>query len=135
MEHENWYTRFRERVRRRTGTDLAYRIMVGVVGAAVVIIGIIASFPLVPGPGVLILFAGLVILGTEFLWAQRVLQWVRDRYDSWLEWTRKQSPLVRLGVLALTGVIVVATLWLVGVFGMVAGWVGLQWDWLRSPLA
>lgn len=109
--------------------------MVGVVGAAVVIIGVIASFPLVPGPGVLILFAGLVILGTEFLWAQRVLQWVRDRYESWLEWTRQQSPLVRLGVLALTGVVVLVALWLVGAFGMVADWVGLQWDWLRSPLA
>ena len=132
-EHENWYTRFRERVRRRPGIDLAYRILVGVVGTAVFIVGVIA-IPY-PGPGWLILFAGLAILGTEFHWAQRVLHWVRDRYDSWMDWTRQQSPVVRLGVLALTGAIVLATLWLVGAFGLVAGWVGLQWDWLRSPLA
>ncbi len=107
--------------------------MVGVVGAAVLVLGIIA-IPY-PGPGWLILFAGLAILGTEFLWAQRVLGWVRARYDAWVEWTRQQSPIVRLGVITLTGVIVLVTLWVVGAFGMVAGWFGLQWDWLRSPLA
>ncbi len=44
------------------------------------------------------------------------------------------SPL-RLGIIALTGVIVLVTLWLVNVFGLVTGWVGLHWDWVRSPLA
>lgn len=132
-EHEHWYTRFRERVRRRSSIDLAYRIVVGVVGAAVLVIGLIA-IPY-PGPGWLILFAGLAILGTEFLWAQRVLQWVRDRYDSWMDWTRQQSPVVRLTAVTLTGAVVLATLWLVGAFGLVAGWVGLDWDWVRSPFA
>ncbi|HEX8762121.1 MAG TPA: TIGR02611 family protein [Pseudonocardiaceae bacterium] len=131
--HDHWYTRFRERVRRRSGIDLAYRIMVGVVGAAVFVVGVIA-IPY-PGPGWLILFAGLAILGTEFHWAQRVLQWVRDRYDSWMDWTRQQSPLVRLAAVALTGVVVLVTLWLVDAFGLVAGWVGLDWDWVRSPFA
>jgi hypothetical protein len=38
-------------------------------------------------------------------------------------------------VIALTGAIVVVTLWLLDAFGLAAGWVGLQWDWVRSPLA
>ncbi|HKR49650.1 MAG TPA: TIGR02611 family protein [Pseudonocardiaceae bacterium] len=113
--------------------DLAYRIMVGVVGMAVLIAGIIA-IPY-PGPGWLIVFAGLAILGTEFHWAQRVLQWVRGRYDAWTEWMRRQSLVVRLAVLALTGAIVLVTLWLLNAFGLVAGWIGLPWDWVRSPLA
>ena len=75
------------------------------------------------------------ILGTEFLWAQRVLQWVRDRYDSWMDWTRQQSPVVRLAAVALTGAVVLVTLWLVDAFGLVAGWVGLDWHWVRSPFA
>jgi uncharacterized protein (TIGR02611 family) len=106
---------------------------VGVVGTAVLVAGIIA-IPY-PGPGWLILFAGLAILGTEFQWAQRVLGWARSRYDTWTEWVRRQSPMVRLAVFALTGAVVLATLWLVNAFGLVAGWIGLQWDWARSPLA
>ncbi|MGH3887911.1 MAG: TIGR02611 family protein [Pseudonocardiaceae bacterium] len=113
--------------------DLAYRIMVGVVGAVVLALGVIA-IPY-PGPGWLIVFAGLAILGTEFHWAQQVLGWVRRRYDAWTEWMRRQSLVVRLMVIVLTGVTVLVTLWLLNAFGLVAGWVGLQWDWVRSPLA
>ncbi|MGH3514711.1 MAG: TIGR02611 family protein [Pseudonocardiaceae bacterium] len=60
---------------RRPGLDLAYRIVVGVVGTAVLATGALA-IPY-PGPGWLILFAGLAILGTEFTWAKRPLRWTR----------------------------------------------------------
>jgi uncharacterized protein (TIGR02611 family) len=106
---------------------------VGVVGTAVLVAGIV-TIPY-PGPGWLILFAGLAILGTEFRWAQRVLRWARSRYNAWTEWVREQPLLVRLTVIALTGAIVLVTLWSVNAFGLVAGWAGLQWDWVRSPLA
>jgi uncharacterized protein (TIGR02611 family) len=106
---------------------------VGVVGTAVLVAGILA-IPY-PGPGWLILFAGLAILGTEFRWAQYVLRWTRSRYDSWTGWLRNQRLIVRLSVIVMTGLIVLATLWLVGAVGLVAGWLGLHWDWVRSPLA
>lgn len=51
------------------------RITVGIVGTAVLIAGFILSLPLVPGPGILVMVAGLAILSTEFAWAER---W-RDR--------------------------------------------------------
>jgi uncharacterized protein (TIGR02611 family) len=130
--HENRYTRLRRRVRSRPGIDLAYRILVGVVGTAVLVAGIIA-IPY-PGPGWLILFAGLAILGTEFSWAQRVLHWTRARYAAWTEWLRQRPPVVRLTMIAPMGAIILVTLWLMNAFGLVAGWVGLQWDWVRSPL-
>ncbi|MCA1836406.1 MAG: TIGR02611 family protein [Actinobacteria bacterium] len=133
LTHQNRYTRFRAQLRRRPALNLAYRILVGVVGTAVLIAGIIA-IPY-PGPGWLILFAGLAILGTEFQWAQRVLHWTRERYDSWTAWLRRQRPVVRLVVILATGIFVLVTLWLVNVFGLVAGWVGLHWDWVRSPMA
>jgi uncharacterized protein (TIGR02611 family) len=120
-------------VRRRPGLNLAYRILVGLVGTAVLAAGILA-IPY-PGPGWLILFAGLGILGTEFTWAKRVLRWTRARYDAWAGWVRRQPAVVRLGVIVLTGAIVLVTLWLVNALGLVAGWVGLHWDWVRSPLA
>jgi uncharacterized protein (TIGR02611 family) len=120
-------------VRSRPGINLAYRILVGVVGTVVLVGGVIA-IPY-PGPGWLILFVGLAILGTEFHWAQRVLHLARGRYDAWTEWIRRQSPVVRLAVITLTGAIGLVTLWVVNALGLVAGWVGLQWDWVRSPLA
>jgi uncharacterized protein (TIGR02611 family) len=120
-------------LRRRPGLNLAYRVLVGVVGTAVLLAGIIA-IPY-PGPGWLILFAGLAILGTEFQWAQRVLHWTRERYDGWTAWLRRQRPAIRLVVILATGIFVLVTLWLVNVFGLVAGWVGLHWDWVRSPMA
>ena len=50
---------------------------VGITGVAVILIGI----PLIPliGPGWLIVFTGLAILATEFAWAGRLRDRIRDR--------------------------------------------------------
>ena len=47
-------------------------IAVGVVGGVVTIVGVVAL--VAPGPGWLIIFAGLGILATEFAWAAYVLE-------------------------------------------------------------
>ncbi|HET9256464.1 MAG TPA: TIGR02611 family protein [Pseudonocardiaceae bacterium] len=119
-------------MRARPGLDLVYRALVAVTGTVVVVAGVIA-IPY-PGPGWLILFAGLAILGTEFRRARRVLSWARARYDVWTSWLRGQHPAIRVAVAALIGAIVLVTLWLVGAIGLVAGWLGLHGDWVRSPL-
>lgn len=106
---------------------------VGLLGAAVLGLGIVA-IPY-PGPGWLIVFAGLAILASEFTWAKRVLRYARGKYEAWTDWLRRQSLVVRLLVLVATGLIVLATLYLLGALYLVAGWVGLGgWTWLRSPL-
>jgi uncharacterized protein (TIGR02611 family) len=88
-----------------------------------------------PGPGWLIVFGGLAILASEFTWARRVLHFARGKYDAWTAWLSRQSLLVRIAVLAATGLVVLATLYLLNAFYLVAGWVGLtQWTWLQSPL-
>ena len=46
----------------------------------------------------------------------------------------RQPAVVRIGVIVLTGAIVAVTLWLVNVFGLVAGWIGSHGDWVQSPL-
>jgi uncharacterized protein (TIGR02611 family) len=48
------------------------RIVVGVVGGVVTVIGVVAL--VTPGPGWLIIFAGLGILATEFAWAAMFLE-------------------------------------------------------------
>jgi len=47
------------------------RVLVGVVGGVITLIGVVAL--VAPGPGWLIIFTGLGILASEFAWAARVL--------------------------------------------------------------
>lgn len=112
--------------------DLTYRIVVGVIGGIVLVAGII-MIPY-PGPGWLVVFAGLAILGSEFAWARRLLHAARVRYDAWAAWMRRQPTALRLTMLLLTGVVVLFTLWLVNAFGLVAGFVGIHWSWLQGPI-
>lgn len=116
----------------RQASSLRKRVWIGVVGGIVLIAGII-MIPY-PGPGWLVVFGGLAILAREFTWADRVLQYARRYYDAWVRWLACRHLAVRLIVLAFTGLVVVATLWLLNVFGAVGGWLGIDWMWLSSPL-
>ncbi len=80
--------RWRERIRRRPWLNIVYRVLITLLGIGVVVIGLILV-PL-PGPGWLIVFLGLTLLGTEYSWARRVLGWLRrvlarfwERWNAW----------------------------------------------------
>lgn len=107
------------------------RVTIAFVGGLVLIIGIIA-IPY-PGPGWLIVFAGLAILATEFAWAQRLLDHARSKYDAWGEWLTRQHVSVRLAVLAGTALVVLVTMWLLNVFGMIDHFLQLHQSWVYSP--
>ena len=85
--------------------DISYRVAVGIVGAAVVVLGFVL-IPL-PGPGWLIVFAGLAILATEFAWADRLLRYARRKVHAWTTWVTSQSLMVR-ALIGLAGLLVVA---------------------------
>lgn len=53
------------------------RIAVSAVGFALVLIGLIMF--VTPGPGILVLIAGLAVLATEYAWARRALDSAKDR--------------------------------------------------------
>ena len=110
----------------------AKKLVVGIVGGVVVIIGIIA-IPY-PGPGWLIVFAGLAILATEFEWANRLLVFARGKYDAWVAWLKHHPLLIRLLVLGATGVVIVLTIWLLNGFGLINQLFHLPFSWLKSPL-
>jgi uncharacterized protein (TIGR02611 family) len=103
-----------------------------VVGTVVLAAGIV-MIPY-PGPGWLVVFAGLAILASEFAWARRVLRYARSHYDAWTAWLGRQPWWMTVLVLAATAVVVLLTLWLLNAFALVGGWIGLNWTWLRSPL-
>jgi uncharacterized protein (TIGR02611 family) len=50
---------------------LVWRVIIGAIGGLITVFGAIALVG--PGPGILILLAGLGILATEFAWAARVM--------------------------------------------------------------
>lgn len=108
------------------------KVFIGTVGGIVVIAGII-MIPY-PGPGWLVVFIGLGILATEFPWAARLLQRARGFYDAWAAWLKRQALWVRLVVLALTGLVVIVTLWLLNAYGLIDDWFHLGLDWVHSPL-
>ncbi len=56
---------------------LVKKIVVTIVGVAVVVLGI-ALMPL-PGPGLVVLVGGLAILASEYAWARRLLVTAKDR--------------------------------------------------------
>jgi uncharacterized protein (TIGR02611 family) len=85
--------RARAWVERHPRIRFAYRFAVGVLGAIVVIGGLILV-PL-PGPGWLIVFLGIAILGTEFPAAHRVGQWLKrvlaSALSRWKAWRASRS--------------------------------------------
>ena len=120
-------TRWRRRIAARRSINHPYRIVVGVVGALIVAVGIVA-IPL-PGPGWLIVIAGLFVLATEFAWAERLLEFTKGHVSRWTEWVGAQPVWVRVLVGVATAAFVYAvvavTLHLAGVPGWVPGWVPL----------
>lgn len=114
---------YRDRIRRHRSLDTAYRFGIGIVGTAVVVTGLILVPA--PGPGWLIVFAGLSVLATEFLWARRLRDYVKEKVWGWSRWIAEQSLVVRalvslLGLALLAG-LVAGYLWWQGVPGWVPG--------------
>jgi uncharacterized protein (TIGR02611 family) len=64
MNLRNW-------IRKTPAGRLAWRLVIGIVGGGVTVFG--AVLLVAPGPGVLVLLAGLGILATEFAWAGRIM--------------------------------------------------------------
>jgi uncharacterized protein (TIGR02611 family) len=64
MNLRNW-------IRKTPAGRLAWRLVIGIVGGGVAVFG--AVLLVAPGPGVLVLLAGLGILATEFAWAGRIM--------------------------------------------------------------
>ena len=80
-------------------------MLVGTIGAVIVIIGLVL-IPL-PGPGWALVFVGVAVWATEFQWAHRLLQFGRRVLRSWTHWVTRQALLIRL-LLGLVGLLVLA---------------------------
>lgn len=108
---------WRARLRRNRLTHAIWRTVVGVVGGVVTIAGLI-MVP-APGPGWLVVFFGLLILASEFEFAQQWLDVAKRQVGRWNDWIMGQAIWVR-GVVALGTLLIV---W--GVIWGYLAWAGI----------
>ncbi|MFF8728611.1 TIGR02611 family protein [Streptomyces sp. NPDC015171] len=111
-----------EFIKARRVLHLSWQVGVFVLGLAVVVAGII-MLPL-PGPGWVVIFGGMAIWATEFVWAQLVLRWTKRKVTEAAQ--RALDPKVRRRNITLTviGLVIIGVL--VGIylwkFGVVMPW-------------
>ncbi|AIR97271.1 TIGR02611 family protein [Streptomyces glaucescens] len=111
-----------EFIKARRVLHVSWQVGVFVVGLAVVVAGII-MLPL-PGPGWVVIFGGMAIWATEFVWAQLVLRWTKRKVTEAAQ--RALDPKVRRRNIILTvlGLVIVGVL--AGIylwkFGLVMPW-------------
>jgi hypothetical protein len=77
--HENFLARFRRFTRLDDLPSGIRRLIVGVIGGTILLIGLALLF--LPGPAVLVIPLGLAILATEFAWARHYLTKARKLFE------------------------------------------------------
>ncbi|MET4924156.1 TIGR02611 family protein [Streptomyces sp. PSRA5] len=87
---------------------VSWQVGVFVVGLAVVAAGV--AMLVLPGPGWLVIFGGMAIWATEFVWAQLVLRWTRRKVTEAAQ--KALDPKVRRRNIVLTtiGLVIIAVL-------------------------
>ncbi|MFJ3224626.1 TIGR02611 family protein [Streptomyces sp. NPDC086783] len=91
------------RIKRSKVLHTVWKVGVFFVGLAVVGAGIVL-LPL-PGPGWLVIFAGVGVWATEFVWAQLLLRWVKRKITNAAR--KALDPAVRRRNLLITALVVV----------------------------
>ncbi|MEV7892319.1 TIGR02611 family protein [Streptomyces sp. NPDC002817] len=100
-----------EFIKARRALHLSWQVGIFVIGLAVVVLGII-MLPL-PGPGWVVIFGGMAIWATEFVWAQLVLRWTKRKVTEAAQ--KALDPKVRRRNIILTsiGLVIVAAIFAV----------------------
>ncbi len=79
-----WLSGLRARVDQNSHLNLAYRIFIALIGAVIILAGIIML--VTPGPGWLTIFLGLAVLSTEFHWARRLSHYTKVQLAKFWAW-------------------------------------------------
>src|SRR5262245_79857 len=108
----------RERARQRRALDLTWRVVVFMVGTAVIGAGI-GGLILPALPGWLLIIVGLGLLATEFAWAERLLDRVKDRVGAVTDAALDPAKRRRLIVLTIVVLALVAAFawWYLATYG------------------
>ncbi|EGX55607.1 hypothetical protein SZN_31969 [Streptomyces zinciresistens K42] len=111
-----------EFVKARRVLHVSWQVGVFLLGLAIVVAGIV-MLPL-PGPGWVVIFGGMAVWATEFVWAQLVLRWTKRKVTEAAQ--KALDPRVRRRNIILTSIGLVIVTVLVGIyvwkFGVVMPW-------------
>jgi uncharacterized protein (TIGR02611 family) len=120
---------WRRRIRSNPHSHRIYKWVVGIIGSAVAIGGLVLVPA--PGPGWLIVFLGVGILASEFTWAQRLLEWGKERLRQWNDWLSPRPWWVK-GLVALATLVLVCLIFYT--YFQLAGVPRLLPDLVEEPL-
>jgi uncharacterized protein (TIGR02611 family) len=132
-QRPHFFKRLHAWLHRHPITGAATKIVVTIIGTLVLVAGLIMM--VTPGPGIVGILVGLGILATEWEWAQRLVDTMKDKALAAAERAKEMDPAVRRRR------IIVGFLVVVAVGGAVAGliavydWPGFAidgWDWVQS---
>jgi uncharacterized protein (TIGR02611 family) len=126
---DDW--QWRRKIRSNPHFHLIYRIIVGVVGLVIIVVGLIL-LP-APGPGLFVVFLGLAVWASEFEWAQRLLHRAKHTLGVWNQWLKLQPWWVKGLLLLMTVVALAAIVWLMFLVSDVPGFFpDAVEEWLRK---
>lgn len=112
--------RWRRAVRTNPVGAVFYRTFIGVLGLVLIIAGI----PMVPlvGPGWAVIFIGLFLWSTEFIWARRVTQFVKAEVKAFEQYTMALPWKLKVPMLLLSAAFGWFCFWLALLITGVPGW-------------
>lgn len=90
---------------------LARRVLFGTAGTLLLVVGVAGL--VLPGPGLLIMFAGIAVLSLEFEWAERRVDYIRDKAMDAAEYGVATWPRILISVAGGLGVVVAGVIWIV----------------------
>jgi uncharacterized protein (TIGR02611 family) len=111
--HHPWVDRLRQQRARHLGRSRFYRVPFAVLGFTIVLIGV--ALLVLPGPGLLVMAAGLGMLALEFAWAERVLDRTLERMTRTTRAVRRGNRVLK-ALSTAAGVAGVAALVAVGLY-------------------
>lgn len=135
VARRHWLKRLHARLHAHPVTGAVTKVVITIAGLVVIAVGVVLSGPGIPGPGFVVIIAGLALLATEWSWAERLLTKARAALKKQTDKVRAMDPAVRrrravLGTLAVV-VVCGATALLIWQYG----WPGLavsSWDRIQS---
>ena len=129
----HFFKRAHTRLHANPLTGAATKVVVTFIGSLVLIAGLIMM--VTPGPGIVGIIVGLGILATEWEWAQRLVDSMKEKAMAAAEKAKEMDPAVRRRRIILTFLVVVA------IGGALAGYLAVYdwptfaidgWDWVQS---
>lgn len=89
----------------------ARKILLATLGVLLLLVGIAGL--VLPGPGLLIMFAGIAVLALEFEWAERRVDFIRDKAMDAAEYGVATWPRILISAAGAVGVVIAGVVWIV----------------------